>query len=246
MLPTLNIKQKSRLLIVSPHPDDETIGCGGILALYGPQCDVLLLTDGRRGKLEGSDYTEEKTAAVRQAEFEAVMDFFHVCSHLELHVPDGTLGNHANAVAVDLRQYDYIFVPNRNERHPDHKAAYEILKKLYKAQNTKGTLVEYEVWSPLIAANRFLDVSAVMDRKLAGLAKYVSQIASIDYEALAKGLNMYRGAPHHVAFCEAYYTAVAGQYGIKQAVARKLPKGLRKGLAGMKKRFTGKRSLNEI
>lgn len=234
----LSIVQTSRILIVAPHPDDETIGCGGILALYGQQCDVLLLTDGRLGKPEGSDYSEEKTAAVRQTEFEAVMDHFRVHSHRELRVPDGTLSANADAVSsVDLREYDCIFVPNRNERHPDHKAAYEILKKLHKEQNVKGALVEYEVWSPIIAANRFLDVSAVMDVKIEGLAKYVSQTASIDYEALAKGLNMYRGAPHHVQYCEAYYLPAVGSSGIKHAVAQKLPSGLRKELSDLKRRF---------
>ena len=234
----LKISNNDRILIVAPHPDDETIGCGGILALYGPQCDILLLTDGRLGKPEGSDYTEEKTAAVRQAEFETVMEFFRVNSHRELRVPDSMLGSSADAVAaVDLRKYDYIFVPNRNERHPDHKTAYEIIKKLHEKQKSNAALIEYEVWSPIIAANRFLDISAVMDVKIEGLIKYESQTASIDYEALAKGLNMYRGAPHHVQYCEAYYLPDVGSSGLKHAIANKLPKGLRKELIELKRRF---------
>ena len=46
----LSFSSKDRILIVAPHPDDEAIGCGGILALYGDQCDVLILTDGSKGK----------------------------------------------------------------------------------------------------------------------------------------------------------------------------------------------------
>lgn len=238
MYNALNIKESDRILIAAPHPDDETIGCGGILALYGPQCDVLLLTDGRLGKPEGSDYSEEKTAAVRQAEFEAVMGFFHARSHHELRISDNTLSANASVVSVvDLREYDYIFVPNRNERHPDHKAAYEILKKLHKAQNAKGALVEYEVWSPLTAPNRFLDVSEVMDRKLAALAKYESQIASIDYEALALGLNMYRGSPHHVSYCEAYYSTQMARENRKEDLILKLPLCLRKPLIAIKRKL---------
>lgn len=238
MYNALTLKENNRILIVSPHPDDETIGCGGILALYGSQCDILLLTDGRLGKPEGSDYSEEKTVAVRQTEFEAVMDFFRVHGHCELHVQDGTLGDNSAAVsAVDLRQYDYIFVPNRNERHPDHKAAYEILKKLHKAQNASGVLVEYEVWSPLTVPNRFLDVSEVMTKKFTALAKYESQLASIDYEALARGLNMYRGAPHHVAYCEAYYSEQIARKNRKQDLFLKLPFCLRRSLIAIKRKL---------
>ena len=238
MYNALKIKGNERILIVAPHPDDETIGCGGILALYGSQCDVLLLTDGRLGKPEGSDYSEEQTANVRQAEFEAVMNYFHVRRYHELRAPDGALADNADAISgVDLREYDYVFVPNRNERHPDHKAAYEILKKNHKAQNAKGTLVEYEVWSPLIAANRFLDISTVMDSKVAGLVKYESQIASIDYGALVRGLNMYRGAPHHIVYCEAYYSEQMERDNWKQYLFLKLPICLRRQLIAIKRKL---------
>lgn len=43
------IKSTDRILVIAPHADDESIGCGGMLSLYGPQCDILLLTDGRKG-----------------------------------------------------------------------------------------------------------------------------------------------------------------------------------------------------
>ena len=45
----MKINQDDKILIVAPHPDDESIGMGGFLSLYGPQCDVLLVTDGRKG-----------------------------------------------------------------------------------------------------------------------------------------------------------------------------------------------------
>ena len=235
MYPVLNIRENEKLLIVAPHPDDETIGCGGVLSLYGKQCDVLLLTDGRRGIPEGSNLTQDETAARRKKEFTAVMDFFHVHSYRLLEIPDAELAAHEQAVSdVDLRDYDRIFVPNRNERHPDHKAAFEIIRRLHQKQKAKAELIEYEVWSPIISANRFLEISSVMDTKTAALQKYGSQTASIDYEAFVRGLNMYRGAPHHVAYCEAFYSNGAEQTGAKQMIARIVPKGLRRALSALK------------
>ena len=38
----LVINENDRILIVSPHPDDESIGCGGVMSLYRGHCDVLL------------------------------------------------------------------------------------------------------------------------------------------------------------------------------------------------------------
>ena len=83
MFSSLRFSEKDKILIVAPHPDDETIGCGGILTLYGSQCDVVLLTDGRLGKPENSDLTEEQTATVRHKEFVSVMEYFHVNNYLK-------------------------------------------------------------------------------------------------------------------------------------------------------------------
>lgn len=229
MYNALNISSNQRILVVAPHPDDETIGCGGILALYGPQCDVLLMTDGRKGGPADGSQTEEETAAVRRAEFESAMALFHVRDHKELAIPDSTLkANKDRVTGMDLKAYDYIFVPNRNERHPDHKATYEIIMKLCKRQKSKAELLEYEVWSPIISANRFLDISQVMEKKIQGLTVYVSQVAELDYEALARGLNTYRGAPHHIAYCEAFYSEAVEKRNRKQAWFAKLPSGVRK------------------
>ena len=118
-------------------------------------------------------------------------------------------------------------MPNRHERHPDHAAAYRIIKNLAAKQRAKAELLEYEVWSPIAAPNRFLDVSDVMEQKLEGIRLYASQTQELDYEALSKGLNGYRGAPHHVGFCEAYYSErEACKARRKQRFAR-LPKWLR-------------------
>ena len=49
------LQKNEKILVVAPHPDDESLGCGGLMSKYGKQCDVLLLTDGRRGKSEKSN-----------------------------------------------------------------------------------------------------------------------------------------------------------------------------------------------
>ena len=48
----LVIKETEKILIVAPHPDDESIGTGGLLSLYSNQCDVIVMTDGRYGNTE--------------------------------------------------------------------------------------------------------------------------------------------------------------------------------------------------
>lgn len=223
MYNALRITSNQNILVVAPHPDDETIGCGGVLAMYGQQCDVLLLTDGRKGVPVDGSRNEEETAVVRKREYETVMQQFAVHSARTLEIPDSSLKENKKIVSIDLTPYDLIFVPNRNERHPDHKAAFEIFRDLCKAQKAKALLLEYEVWSPIIAPNRFLDISPAMGAKLEALRLYVSQTAELDYEKLAKGLNSYRGAPHHVDYCEAFFVDELAKRSWKQRIAALLP-----------------------
>ena len=45
----LEIKPNDKCLIIAPHADDESIGCGGILLKYLQNCEVVVLTDGGKG-----------------------------------------------------------------------------------------------------------------------------------------------------------------------------------------------------
>jgi LmbE family N-acetylglucosaminyl deacetylase len=58
----------SRVLVISPHPDDEAIGCGGTLCEHiaqGDQVRVFFLTSGEKG---GHGRGEAEFARVREAE----------------------------------------------------------------------------------------------------------------------------------------------------------------------------------
>ena len=235
MYSQLVLSKSDRILVVAPHPDDETVGCGGLLARFGPQCDLLLLTDGRKGGPADGSQTETETVRIRRGEYDAAAAFFQVSKATALGLPDSQLWEHRKEVsAVDLRGYHKILIPYRMERHPDHAAAYRIIKQLCKKQRFRGELLEYEVWSPITAPNRFLNISDVMEQKLAGIRLYDSQVRELNYEALASGLNGYRGAPHHVRFCEAYYSEAAARKERRQQRFARLPGWLRRMLLVLK------------
>ncbi|MCX5880707.1 MAG: PIG-L family deacetylase [Deltaproteobacteria bacterium] len=60
----------TRVLVLAPHPDDETIGCGGTLALHAAAGDpvrVLILTNGEKGDVFGR-FDRNAYIAIRQQE----------------------------------------------------------------------------------------------------------------------------------------------------------------------------------
>ena len=94
VLQVLNVKENDKLLIIAPHPDDECIGAGGVLALYASQCMVIVLSDGREGQ---GMVPAEAEKEIRKAEFCDEMSHLGIADYRMLGYEDGTLMQHLHA-----------------------------------------------------------------------------------------------------------------------------------------------------
>jgi LmbE family N-acetylglucosaminyl deacetylase len=178
----------ARILVLAPHPDDESIGCGGLLLKHPGQCDVIVLTDGRHGGLSGMD--ENETVSLRKSEFERAMVYAGVRKWFFLGVEDGKLSeNFVKFAELDLSGYDAIFVPAPGENHEDHACVYEFLLRL----KSQAKIFGYEVWSALANPSYYLDFSSVVEEKKRLINIYESQVAQVDYASKVIGLNCFRG-----------------------------------------------------
>jgi len=143
-----------RLVIVAPHPDDEILGCGGLIATaVAAGYDVLLiaLTDGEAAYPEDRHWHPRALAPVRRAELVAAGRELGVQAGQVIHLgfPDGQLRTHcheaANAVAAYLQSTDAVFVTWRNDGHPDHEAAADAVALA--AEDTGAMRIEYPIWA---------------------------------------------------------------------------------------------------
>lgn len=186
----MTIEENRNILVVAPHPDDESIGCGGLLELYGKQTDVLLLTDGRKGHCSFCK-DEMELVQVRKKEFLAAMEYANVRQTFLLDIPEGSLRNSYRIIKeFDFSRYDYIFVPNKYESHHDHADAFNMVQKC--VLKKKPYLFQYEVWTPLRYPTHYLDITNAMSQKEIMIRSYKSQLESVDYPGRIKGLNKYR------------------------------------------------------
>lgn len=198
----LKIQENVKILVVSPHPDDESIGCGGLLAKYPKQCDVLLITDGN-----GQVSAGESVAETREAEFITAMEYAGVNKYTCLRIPEGDIPSHRKVIAqYDFGLYDYIFVPNRHEIHKDHIAVYKTVKSIARKKAPKAILFEYEVWTTIRNPNVFLDISDVHEKKEHMIEIHKSQINDLDYVGMIMGLNAYRGRSRHFDYVESFFS----------------------------------------
>jgi len=198
-----------RLLVLAPHPDDEVIGCGGLVALHLSEKRVVRIVVATDGAQAGSAQTREQESrrALSRLGGEVTLDF--------LGHPDRGLGptvaSELREVLLDFRP-DLVLVPSPIEIHPDHLALSEIFCGLVQADETlfadlaTARVAFYEVGQPL-RPNAIVDITAVAEAKFAAIAEHASQLEQRDYVGYARGLNAYRAMtlPPSTRFAEAYF-----------------------------------------
>jgi N-acetylglucosamine malate deacetylase 1 len=206
------------VLCIAPHPDDESIGCGGALALHADKRDAVTIVFLTSGELGLKDRPKEEAWRTRESEAAAAAKILGISQLRFLRLPDWTLGEHVDAAADQLASLiqairpDLVYLPHPEEWHPDHKAAVTITQRCLKAVGISPELRGYEVWTPIQEHSRVLDITPVWERKLAAVRAHASQLAQWPYERAVQGLNQYRGAmAGRCSYAEVFSAACAAK-----------------------------------
>lgn len=117
----------SRLVVVAPHPDDETLGAGGLIAMAVLRSTPVVIVSVTDGEL-ASDAAD--LAAIRRAELDAAVAVLSQNSGsvgvVRLHLPDGHLHERIDEIthhlAARLRHDDFVVAPLADDGHSDHEA----------------------------------------------------------------------------------------------------------------------------
>jgi len=190
-----------QVLVIAPHPDDESIGCGGTICAHtarGDRVTAVFLTSGESGLKR---LPLEEARCVREREAEAAAEIMKVASVSFLRGRDRHLGNAIEETAtalgpiLDRDQPERIYLPHDYDWHGDHRACLPIVQlSLKERQIPVPTLLGYEVLTPLSEYDYAEDISLVMDRKLAAIRAYRSQLNQFRYDRAARALAQFRGA----------------------------------------------------
>lgn len=169
-----------RVLVVAPHPDDETLGCGGSIVLHrraGHEVTIVTMTDGR-----GSAVT---TPAARRLESMAAAEVLGG-TWRRLDLPEGAWGldrgtDQLAAILSDVRP-DLVYGPSCIDYHPEHVKVAVALGRALTATSSRSRVRAFEIGVPLtpVLANCRMDVEPVRAIKQQALGAYRSQQATID------------------------------------------------------------------
>ena len=189
-------------VVVAPHPDDESLGCGGLLALLaraGVPVWCVLVSDGTMSHPNSEKFPAPARLALRETELRlALAELGLNPDHLTtLRLPDGSVPgpdtpDGAAAVqalaAVFQRQHPAtVLVPWRRDPHPDHRATSQLVRAALATLPRPPRLLEYVVWAweraapadlpqPGEMSGWQLDIGPVLERKQRAIAAHRSQL----------------------------------------------------------------------
>ncbi len=212
-----------RLLVVAPHPDDETLGCGGTLlrtASEGAQIAWLIVTS----MAENEGYSAESMAE-RKQEIVRVREAYGFCEVYALDLPARRLDTYPVAELVsefgkifNAFQPSEVFLPHRRDVHTDHRAVFDAGAACAKwfRYNSVRRVFAYETLSetdfaldaePPFTPNYFVDISEFLERKIEIMTMYRSEIGEFPFprsvEAI-RALATLRGASSGFGSAEAF------------------------------------------
>jgi len=184
-----------RLLIIAPHPDDDVLGCGGVMALNqksGGQSIILYMSE---RKNDVRRHEAEKAAKILGAETR----FWDIgASEVDGRVPQ--------LIDELISRFDpeIIFVPGLTDPNPDHYNISRMVNDILKKADYKGEIWQYCVWQP-VYANRLVKIDSVIETKKESILAHDSQLKDRQYLEAILGLNTYRAKMFNAGdYCEAF------------------------------------------
>jgi LmbE family N-acetylglucosaminyl deacetylase len=209
------------LLVVAPHPDDEVIGCGGLMAKVkaeGGEVYVVVITVGDHLQYGGESITAPRVEEATQAnEFLGTKEFWVEHEDDEFHLRLDTLPQKDLIDCIEFhlhRSEPTIVALPSPSYHQDHRAVHQagITACRPRPSNLKpfaSTVLSYEVtsWGETFTPNFYVDISDFLDKKLEALKLYKSQMREDPHPLSVeniKRLNELRGREICVEAAEAF------------------------------------------
>lgn len=212
-----------RVLVVAPHPDDEVLGCGGMIARRSSKGDEVFVAVVTKGCLPL--FTEDSVRQVRSELMQAHgllgvagVDFLDYPAARLREVPGYQVAESLTGLILDKKP-EVLYVPHRGDVHADHRVTH--LACLVAARPVRNcpvrkilayeTLSETEWGSPspsgAFVPTVYEDLTGFIDAKLSAMACYRSQLqAPPDSRSLRsiRALAEFRGGTVGLPAAEAF------------------------------------------
>lgn len=215
-------KKKMKVMVISPHPDDETLGGGGSILKsrdLGNKIYWLNVTDVGVGNKYNEEFIEKRKIQVSK-----IKAYYGFEKFINLKFPPADLNDcikgeliRSIGNAFDEIEPDCIILPDYNDAHSDHKYVFEAAyacSKVFRRSYIKRILtmeiisetnfgMPYDLFKP----NLYIDISNYLDKKLKALNIYDTELGNLPFPRsidAVKAQAIIRGTEAGVLYAEAF------------------------------------------
>ena len=211
----------NKVLVISPHPDDETLGCGGTLIRHkkeGDEIHWLIMTN--------VNSSEKKIHSVKEKEIEEVSKAYNFDSTSRTKFLTSELDSAPRKEIIQVIskvfeeiQPNYLYLPFKNDIHSDHSIVFDAAAsctKSFRYPYVKKVMI-YETISETefsirpdreqFKPNLWIDISDYIDEKIEIMSLYESEIGKEPFprsEQNIRSLAKFRGSTAGVLSAEAF------------------------------------------
>lgn len=200
-----NMPKKKKIVIISPHPDDVAINCGGSLTLLRKfnKITALIMTTGYRSQIPKKTKKEiikiREKEAIGESKILGFTPYFLRLSFYDKYHGDIEKKD-IKKIIKKLKQIkpDILLIPHKNDKHPIHRLSRKIILKCLKKMRRKVDLWNYETMWSLFSPEEFNLIVSFSEEflklKIKAIKQHKSQIARTPFEVAAYSLAKFRGA----------------------------------------------------
>lgn len=212
------------IVVIAPHPDDETLGCGGALLKHvdaGHFVHWVIVTTMNTEDGFSCDRMNSRKLEISKVaslyNFSKVHSLGYPSMRLD-EVPKRDLVNSIGKI-VRTTKPEVIYLPYRNDAHSDHAAVFDTAvacTKIFRYPNIKSIRV-YETLSetefglrsddPGFKPNLFIEISPFLEKKIEIMKVYKSEIGEFPFprsEVTLRAQANLRGSQAGVMAAEAF------------------------------------------
>lgn len=200
LCPAPKVYEWGTTLVVAPQPEDESLGCGGAIALLrsmGYRVHVLYFTHGNLGKTEEPLVTDSLFRKIKEEEAVNALEklgmtkesatFLHLRDRL---VPEKGEPGFEEAVRLCMNELESfmpetVLMPCRFHTYDDHYASWQIMQEAIRQMIYQINTIEYMVWKgakgnqEILSTNALkpwrLDIKPVIEQKIKAVAEHRTQ-----------------------------------------------------------------------
>jgi len=212
-----------KVMVISPHPDDETLGCGATLLKHKKNKDKVFWLNVTKAGINSGYST--KFLKKREIEIKKVRNNYKFDGYINLNFPTKFLDQIPKSNLIDsFNLYinkikpDKIFIPSNSDIHSDHKIVFSICQNFTKSFRYPfiKKILAYETISETnfnftnrnqFNPNVFEDVTSFIDKKIIIMKIYKSELKKHPFPRSIdsiKSLGILRGSQAGFKYAEAF------------------------------------------